>query len=47
MIEKGETGWENMLPEGTADLIKDYRLFGYTRRPLKPLTLRRRAAKKK
>ena len=23
-----------MVPEGTADLIKDYRLFGYTRRPL-------------
>ncbi len=47
MIEKGETGWENMLPEGTADIIKDYRLFGYTRRPLKPLTLRRRTAEKK
>ena len=34
MICKGETGWEDMLPEGIADLIKDYRLFGYSRRPL-------------
>jgi hypothetical protein len=39
MITEGERGWENMVPEGTADLIKDYRLFGYTR---KPLTLRRK-----
>ncbi|MCO4822118.1 MAG: TonB-dependent receptor [Flavobacteriaceae bacterium] len=33
-IASGEKGWENMLPEGIADLIKDYRLFGYTRKPL-------------
>jgi hypothetical protein len=39
MISEGETGWENMVPEGTAELIKDYRLFGYTRRPL---TLKRK-----
>ena len=38
-ITDGEDGWEAMVPEGTADLIKDYRLFGYTR---KPLTLKRR-----
>lgn len=35
----GESGWEEMVPEGTAELIKDYRLFGYTR---KPLTLKRK-----
>ncbi len=39
MISEGERGWEDMVPEGTADLIKDYRLFGYTR---KPLTLTKR-----
>ncbi len=39
MITDGEPGWEEMVPQGIADLIKDYRLFGYTR---KPLTLRRR-----
>ena len=39
MITDGETGWEDMVPEGTAELIKDYRLFGYTR---KPLTLSRK-----
>jgi hypothetical protein len=22
------------LPEGVADLIKDYRMFGYTRKPI-------------
>lgn len=33
-ISEGESGWEEMVPEGTAELIKDYRLFGYTRRPL-------------
>lgn len=45
-IENGERGWEDMLPEGTADLIKDYRLFGYTRKPLKPLTIKKRTIKK-
>ena len=44
-IDNGERGWENMLPEGTADLIKDYRLFGYTRRPLKPVTIKKRIKK--
>lgn len=34
MITEGERGWEKMVPEGTSDLIKDYRLFGYTRKPL-------------
>ena len=34
MIAKGERGWEDMLPDGIADIIKDYRLFGYTRKPL-------------
>ncbi|MFI1743901.1 TonB-dependent receptor [Thalassobellus sediminis] len=34
MITEGENGWENMVPEGTAELIKDYRLFGYTRKAL-------------
>ncbi|WP_405292866.1 TonB-dependent receptor [Algibacter sp. Ld11] len=33
-IANGESGWESMVPEGTEDLIKEYRLFGYTRRPL-------------
>ncbi|MCL5127879.1 MULTISPECIES: TonB-dependent receptor [unclassified Algibacter] len=33
-IANGEPGWESMVPEGTDDLIKDYRLFGYSRRPL-------------
>jgi len=45
-IENGERGWENMLPEGTADLIKDYRLFGYTRKPLKPISIKKRTIKK-
>lgn len=26
--------WKDMLPEGIADLIKDYRLFGYTLAPI-------------
>jgi nicotinamide mononucleotide adenylyltransferase len=29
MICKGETGWEDMLPEGTADIIKNEKLFSY------------------
>ena len=29
MITKNEEGWEEMLPEGTAELIKTYNLFGY------------------
>ena len=32
MINDGEKGWEEMLPEGIPDIIKDQRLFGYSRR---------------
>jgi len=32
MIAEGEEGWEEMLPEGIAETIKDQRLFGYSRR---------------
>ncbi|PCI35552.1 MAG: nicotinate-nucleotide adenylyltransferase [Flavobacteriaceae bacterium] len=32
MIEDGEAGWEEMLPSGIADIIKEERLFGYSRR---------------
>ena len=34
MIANGEEGWAKMLPDGIGDIIKDYRLFGYTRKPL-------------
>lgn len=29
MISEGESGWEQMLPDGTADIIKSQNLFGY------------------
>lgn len=29
MIHEGKTGWENMLPERTASMIKDQKLFGH------------------
>ena len=29
MIHDGEEGWEEMLPDGSADLIKSLNLFGY------------------
>ncbi len=29
MINDGKSGWENMLPERTASMIKDQNLFGY------------------
>jgi len=29
MISKDEYGWEEMLPEGVADIIKEQKLFGY------------------
>ena len=29
MISKGKPGWEDMLPEGIASLIKKDNLFGY------------------
>ncbi|MDH3323735.1 MAG: TonB-dependent receptor [Flavobacteriaceae bacterium] len=32
MIAKGEKGWEEMLPEGVPKIIKDQRLFGYSKR---------------
>ncbi len=36
MITQGKPGWETMLPEGIAELIKAHRLFGYD--PNKVLT---------
>ncbi len=35
MISSGEEGWEEMLPEGVSDIIKQNRLFGYSRRKVK------------
>ncbi len=32
MISEGEEGWEEMLPEGVGEIIKEHRLFGYSRR---------------
>ena len=32
MISKGEEGWEDMLPQGISDTIKEHRLFGYSSR---------------
>ena len=32
MIKKGESGWEELLPEGIAEIIKEDKLFGYRRR---------------
>ena len=32
MITTNQDGWEEMLPEGIAELIKKDRLFGYTKR---------------
>ena len=29
MINHGKTGWENMLPQGIAEIIKQHQLFGY------------------
>ncbi len=29
MITNGDPGWEKMLPEGIAELIKEHHLFGY------------------
>lgn len=29
MIQKGEAGWEDMLPDGIAEIIKKNKLFGY------------------
>ncbi len=32
MIADGEEGWEDMLPEGVSEIIKEQRLFGYSKR---------------
>lgn len=32
MISHGEKGWEKMLPEGVHEIIKNHRLFGYSKR---------------
>ncbi len=32
MIAKGEKNWEEMLPKGVSKIIKDQRLFGYSKR---------------
>ena len=32
MIANGEEGWEEMIPNRVSELIKDHRLFGYSRR---------------
>ena len=29
MINKNEQGWEEMLPQGVAEIIKEQKLFGY------------------
>lgn len=34
MIEAGETGWEEMLPDGIADMIKEQGLFNYKEKAL-------------
>ncbi len=37
MIANGDEGWEEMLPQGISEIIKDQRLFGYSRRRVKNL----------
>jgi len=32
MIAEGESGWEEMLPDTIADLVKKYQLFGYSKK---------------
>jgi len=34
MISENDEGWEKMLPEGVPDIIKEHRLFGFSRRRL-------------
>ena len=34
MIAEGEEGWEEMLPEGIAEIIKEKKLFGYEEKKL-------------
>lgn len=35
MIKDGEEGWEDMLPEGISEMIKNNRLFGFSRRKVR------------
>lgn len=35
MIKNGEEGWEDMLPKGISEIIKQKRLFGYSKRKIK------------
>ena len=35
MIEAGETGWEEMLPEGVAEIINEKKLFSHHNLPAK------------
>ena len=35
MIETGEEGWEQMLPPGVSEIIKDKQLFNYKTTPEK------------
>jgi len=37
MISNGKNGWEEMLPEGIPKIIKEERLFGYSKRKFKNL----------
>ena len=37
MIANGDEGWEEMLPQGISEIIKDQHLFGYSRRRVKNL----------
>ena len=37
MISKGKNGWEEMLPQGIPEIIKEHRLFGYSRRKFSKL----------
>jgi len=32
MIKEGESGWEDLLPEGVSEIIKEDKLFGYRRK---------------
>ena len=36
-IEQGEEGWEDMLPEGVSNLIKEKELFNYNK-PSQPVS---------
>ena len=34
MISKEQTGWEKMLPQGIAEIIKQHHLFGFDKNKL-------------